>query len=162
LGFPNWSDLLGRIAKHPEINAANLTKEKESTTYRSQILFQHYRARRFAKVPPKEHGSLSLEYEIEVGWKKIVHQCLYENVPDISNSDFYLQEFLPIVRKSPLTINYNFDDSVQRMLLLRRSQDEKKVSRGYITVWSASVQIEAKEGVIYHPNGFLPRKLSEQ
>jgi hypothetical protein len=156
--FPRWNELLDSIATHQEVAAEALTGRDEVATYRSQLLFQHFRAMHLRRATEARRGTLELEYEIEVQWKRIVHSVLYAKVDHerIERRDHYLGEFLPIIRDSPLTINYNFDDTIERMLLENRSPEERSQSRGYSTVWSADAQIKAHEAVIYHPNGFLP------
>lgn len=164
LGFPSWSELLDRIADHDSVRARKLTGPKEHATYRSQILFQHYRAQMMRAAPVDAQDSFALRCEIEVGWKKALHECLYREAKHtrIESADHYIAEFLPIIRRSPLTITYNFDDSLERMLLSKGSPDERKISRGYKTVWSPNPQIEGESAVVYHPNGFLPWQLTEQ
>jgi len=163
LGFPTWRELLDRIAAHPSVDGSHLTAKDEHATYRSQILFQHFRARRL-ETEPGSHASIAVTYDIEVEWKKIIHNCLYESVDTSKPIDnfHYLHKFLPLIQDSPLTVNYNFDDSVQRMLLKRAPKAATRSVRGYTTVWSANIQVEAEEGVIYHPNGFLPLRLADQ
>ncbi len=162
LGLPNWTQLLDRIANHPDVNAPDLTRKDESETYRSQMLYQHYRVKRTNEA--QNEGIALGPYDIEVAWKQLVHSCLYSGVDAeaVQKQAYYLHKFLPIVAKSPLTVNYNFDDSIQRMLLQQMPIDEARTSRGYSTIWSERVQIGPNRAVIYHPNGFLPYKLTEQ
>jgi len=68
----------------------------------------------------------------------------------------YLASFLKIISKSPLTVNYNFDDTLEKMLLDARSGDKKNSTRGYEVTDKPNVQFQKNTGVIYHPNGFLP------
>lgn len=164
LGFPNWPELLDRLAKHKEVAAPHITHADEDSTYRSQILFEHFKSKVLKGIPPQCHNIAATAYDIEVQWKRIVHECLYRDVRHdlIDDRDHYLATFLPIVRSSPLTITYNFDDSLERMLHSTRPDDEETTSRGYTTVWSPNPQFEAKSAVVYHPNGFMPWKLTEQ
>ncbi len=74
----------------------------------------------------------------------------------------YLKHFLNLIKESPLTINYNFDDSIERILDFTYHQEQERINeRVYETVWEASTQFRRSSGVIYHPNGFLPRSLVE-
>ena len=95
-----------------------------------------------------------------------MHSCLYSDVPEepkeLLKRDVYLSKFLPVIRQTRLTINYNFDDSVERMLAATRSPDERKRTRGYSTVWDPDIQMYPRDGVIYHPNGYLPYDLRER
>ncbi|HMG66164.1 MAG TPA: SIR2 family protein, partial [Chitinophagaceae bacterium] len=51
---------------------------------------------------------------------------------------------------------------LQILISESRTKDEKKETRGFRTVWNPDIQMYPENGVIYHPNGFLPRKLSEK
>jgi broad-specificity NMP kinase len=124
------------------------------------MLYQHYLKKR--TVEGAREGADA--YPPEVEWKRIMHSCLYLNVAFdlIREPKYYLHTFLPIVKRSPLTVNYNFDDTIQQMLLQQTSSDESRTSRGYSTLWSGRVQIGLSRAVLYHPNGFLPHSLTEQ
>jgi hypothetical protein len=162
LDFPDWKELVGRIAR--SLAAATLTHKDENALKRSQLLFQHFRRQRKSESEDSDR----------IEWKKLVHDCLYDpkgrfakghvkdskSIERIKARDKYLGQFLEVIRKCPLTINYNFDDSIQRLLLDRRDTDSP--SRGYSTIWASNVQLPACGGLIYHPNGFLPYELSEQ
>jgi len=164
LGFPGWPDLLDRIANHTHVAAVHLTKKGEHSTYRSQILFEHFKSRYLKDLREEDRHTMATTYDIEVMWKQVLHACLYRDARHdlIDSANHFLCNFLPIVRDSPLTITYNFDDSLERMLHSRRSAQEREGSRGYTTVWSASPQFEAKSAVVYHPNGYMPWRLTEQ
>jgi len=60
-----------------------------------------------------------------------------------------------------MIVNYNFDDTIQRMLASIRTSEEKETTRGYSTIWNADVYMYPKRSVIYHPNGFLPYNIHE-
>ena len=47
------------------------------------------------------------------------------------------------------------------ILSASRSDEEKETLRGYTTLWNANVCMYPKSSVIYHPNGFLPYRISE-
>ena len=48
VGFPAWSELVGRIAAHPDVGGQHLlaSTSKASDTAKTQMLFQHYRSKR--------------------------------------------------------------------------------------------------------------------
>lgn len=162
-GFPTWPTLLESIAKHPEVAGVDLQRAGDGATYKSQLLFQHFRSSRMAAEPARR-GTCELDYEIEVAWKRIVHQILYASIDEerIRNGDHYLRAFLPIVKSTPLTINYNFDDTIERLLLATRTPEEQRTSRGSLTVWAPTAQIRSTDSVIYHPNGYLPYRLTDE
>lgn len=162
LGFPNWQELLKRIARHHEIKGAAILKKWESSTALAQQLFQHYKSKRRSAEDPDTTRSM-LEMKVRAGWRSIVHECLYQDIPQtlakILKKDRYLEAFVPLIKASPLTVTYNFDDTLQRLLSKHSQLDEK----GSATYWSGNVQLNARQGsVIYHPNGFLPCKLAER
>jgi len=166
LGFPLWKDLINRIAEAPEVDGVDLLKNARDKTSKSQLLYQHYRQKMIKEAGADAHNFNKAEADIRAGWQTIVHRVLYQKVPKsvkkLLKRDLYVAEFLPIVKKTPLTINYNFDDSIQRMLMHLRTPDEKKEERGYSTVWNANIQMFPRKGVVYHPNGFLPFSLQER
>ncbi len=167
LGFPDWKTLLNRIARHPEVDGFGLLSSRtNSHTSSSQLLYQHYRAKHTATVGgTPDHTFNRSEATTRAGWQRIVRDALYADVPEdaaeLMNRDLYLKKFLEVVRNTPLTINYNFDDSLQRMLDATPAPDKEK-RRSHHTVWSANIQMFPRDGVIYHPNGYLPYRLGER
>jgi hypothetical protein len=165
LGFPQWGELIDRIAQHPRVGGHALGPVPGGHTSRSQLLYQHFRARLAAAKRPNSRFN-RFETEVNRAWREIVHECLYREVPEgvaeLEARDRYLWALLPVIRETRLTINYNFDDSVQRFILASRSDREKRKTRGYTTVSSPDLQMVPRSGVIYHPNGFLPRDLKER
>lgn len=162
LGFPSWNHLLERIAKHPEIKGRAILKRWASSTALAQQLFQHYKSKSIASQPADLPSSM-VEMKIRAGWRSIVHQCLYQGIPptisQLLKKDRYLESLVPLIKASPLTVTYNFDDTLQRLLEKHSKPDEK----GSATYWSGNVQLNARQGsVIYHPNGFLPYKVAER
>jgi hypothetical protein len=166
LGLPKWDELVDRIAKHPEVQGEALIKELHQHSSKSQVLFQSYRSRLYEAANSKDRGCNLLEMKIRAGWRTIVHECLYRNVDvepkTLFDKDQYLWAFLNVIKDSSLTVNYNFDDSLQRLLTYRTDEDEKLRRRAYATVWSADTQMFPRSGVIYHPNGYLPASLTER
>ena len=73
----------------------------------------------------------------------MLHEHLYADAPPkerrIKEVHPYLGDYLTILRNSKLTINYNFDDHVERMLLEERSEAEKSSTRGYQSVCSLTL-----------------------
>ena len=74
---------------------------------------------------------------------------------------------MPLIKKSAMTINYNFDDTVERTLYLHNQErNSGSDDKGFEVIWQPSSQFRRNNGVIYHPNGFLPLQtidgLSEQ
>jgi len=97
-------------------------------------------------------------------WIDLIQRCLYEGVPesasDLFERDTAYKHLLPVIRESPITINYNYDDTIQRLLLhTRKDVDE---GRGFETIINPTLQHSHSNAVLYHPNGFLPRNHLER
>lgn len=158
-GIPSWKGLIERIAEHSSIQGVELLKASESLTAQSQFLYQRY----LQSLPGADRDGeddVLRARRVGVGWLHIVHECLYRDAKT-SDQDLrhhpYLWDLVPLLKKSAMTINYNFDDTVERILYLHNKggvggTDDK----GFETVWQPSSQFRRNHGVIYHPNGFLP------
>lgn len=164
LGFPNWNELVDRISSSPEMSNA-IISDKKDPIKNAQKLFQYYKNNFMEKCSAEDMQYNRAEMKIRGNWQKIVHQALYENIPSeiekTVGEQHYLRSFLPIIREIPMTINYNFDDTIQRLLAQTRTESEKEKTRGYTTVWNSNVYMYPKNRVIYHPNGFLPYNIHE-
>ena len=163
LGFPKWKDLLERIANHSEVSGQYIFDGSGSETSKAQFLFQHYKNRCIENAAEDDKKRNMLEMKVRAGWRNIVRTCLYQNLPsdlnDLLKKDRYLESLVPLMKRSPLTVTYNFDDTLQKLLKKHSDEDE----RGSATYWSGNVQLLPRKGaVIYHPNGFLPSKASEK
>ena len=94
LGFPNWPDLIERIAKHPEISAENLLKNSSSHTSISQLLFQRYKVNLIKTIKAEDFAYNRIEMITGAGWQRIVRDALYKDVPedaqDLINRDKFL------------------------------------------------------------------------
>ncbi len=167
--FPSWPKLIRRIAQHSEIKGEGLLNVSESLTSQSQFLFHKYK-QNLADSDRMTGDEVVDNRQAAVGWLRIVHECLYRGAQvkaEQLRQHPYLWDLIPLIKQSTMTVNYNFDDSVERMLYsyyadaIRESDD-----RGFEVVWQPSTQFRRQEGVIYHPNGFLPYSttdgLSEQ
>lgn len=158
LGFPNWKDLLNNIASScTSLNSSNVPSQPSL----AQCLFQAFLNRYMDNKNIELHPTKEQNAEIKSRWTKLVIEKLYENVPEhidqLQKKSNYLIKFLPIIKNTTLTVNYNFDDSIQRLLNAYRTDDEKKRGSSYRTDWRADPQIYSQHAVIYHPNGYLPK-----
>jgi len=166
VGFPTWSELVTRIAKNPRVLGEHLLEgvgSSVSDTAKTQMLLQHYRTKRLDALG--ELSSARVLRKITGEWRRIVQEALYEGVPQsaqkLKDAHPYLRHFIPIVTKSPMTVTYNFDDMVERLIRLERPEREKAYGRSFETVWNSSLQPRPGSVVIYHPNGYLPQNLLE-
>lgn len=166
IGFPDWNELVKRISESPEMKCfhINLANGKDAIS-NAQLLFQLFKAKEFEGCCDTDLEYNRIEMKVRSNWQRIVHEALYrdisETVYEFIPTDHYLWNFIKIVKNIPMTINYNFDDSLQRMLLHIRTDEEKEYTRGYSTIWNTNVYMYPKNSVIYHPNGFLPRNINE-
>jgi hypothetical protein len=163
-GFPRWEDLLSRIAASPEVQGEETLRTEKNPTAQAQQLYQRFKLKVLTQRSEEKDCDLLVEMRLRARWREVVHRCLYEGVPEtmdeIISRDEYLISFLDVIRRSPLTVTYNFDDLLERLLARTRTDRD---TRGFTTIWSGNAQLTAKPGgVVYHPNGFLPLKLQEK
>lgn len=156
--IPSWKQLIERIAKEECVNGVELLQASESLTAQSQFLYQKY----LQSMPAagQDDDDVIQARRVQTGWLKLVHKCLYATAKT-SDEDLrlhpYLWDLVPLIKKSAMTINYNFDDTVERMLYLHNH--ERRVpadDKGFEVIWQPTAQFRRNHGVIYHPNGFLP------
>ncbi|MDQ0462510.1 hypothetical protein QO010_000258 [Caulobacter ginsengisoli] len=172
IGFPNWTELVDRLAAHPEVKGVEqlkryrlenspafvLTRSLASVT---QLLFGIYRLNKIETQKLSTPLTFFAEQTIKTDWLRLIHHELYsgltteERLKKIKNHP-YLSSFLEIIKRSPITVNYNFDDTLERMLLLARNDVERESTRGYEVADKPNSQFQKDNSVVYHPNGFLP------
>ncbi|ANB74919.1 hypothetical protein AYM40_20935 [Paraburkholderia phytofirmans OLGA172] len=164
-GFPLWGKLVEEIGAHPDVDGKHLTETSEGLAIQAQLLYQRFRENKVEAARAAGENIADAKRMAASQWLHIVHQCLYRKatVDDKGLKDHpYLWDLLPLVKKSAMTINYNFDDSVERLLYLFNAENNVGGDdRGFEVVWKPSVQFRRQKGVIYHPNGFLPHRLSD-
>lgn len=172
LGYPKWHDLVKSIAKRPDVGAARIWDrlEKQGTSGRpvtrslasvTQMLFSQFRSRRIRQQKLGPSLTFVQELAIRTDWLKVIHSELYSDMDRVTREQKlrkhpYLNAFLPMIKASQLTVTYNFDDSLELLLALSRTPDEKLRTRGFEVIDSPRLQFRHSTGVIYHPNGYLP------
>lgn len=165
VGFPMWPELVESIASHEKVQGSDLLTKAGVTTTKSQLLFQKFKESLKASQADKDHSWTEINAVILSGWREVLREVLYKKVPpdiaELKLKDKYLQDLLPIIKQTPVTITYNFDDTLERLLSDVRTENEKETSRGYKTIWGTDLQPFSTNGVIYHPNGYLPRLSGE-
>jgi hypothetical protein len=166
LGLPNWPELVEELAKDPEVHGENILQvvpPRAGSPYKTEMLFEHFTKKRYAAVPPAQHHTRAIDYRIAADWREIVRRHLYAGVTaDLSASLYghpYLEQYLPLIRQSHMTVTYNFDDFLEQALLLRRRGDEQ--SRGFESVTNPWTQFRRTTAIIYHPNGVVPQNVLE-
>lgn len=166
LGFPDWEDLIERIAAVSEIDGIGIVKspkKRDPQSSRTQMLYQRFKRRRYDGEDSTRHHTAELDLAIRREWREIVQRCLYQDIDTtskVSEKHPYLRDFVRVITHSALTVNYNFDDSIERLLDQEAAAaDDNK--RRYETIWDAGTQLSTDRTAIYHPNGFLPSNLLE-
>ncbi len=172
LGYPRWDGLVQNIATRPEVGAKGIwdrlvekgaggrpiTRSLASVT---QMLFSEFRKRRIAALGLGELLTFVEERSIKTDWLRLLHEELYQGLDAQTRKEKltkhpYLNAFTEIIRQSPLTVTYNFDDSIEQMLAMARSDDESETTRGYEMIDRPNSQFRRPDSVVYHPNGCLP------
>lgn len=165
LGFPTWETLVQRVAESPEVDGATLTKEvQKPLPIVAEVAYHAFRQRYIDAVRAVSSNANDVERLLTAKWIDLIHRCLYYGVPesasDLLARDTVYKHLLPVVRESPITVNYNYDDTLQRLLLDTRADIDK--GRGFETIVDPNLQHSHDNSVLYHPNGFLPRNHLER
>src|SRR5438874_2480171 len=82
-GIPNWAALVADLAKEPEIQGEEVLKMAPSRTglpYQTEMLFEHFRRRRYAVASSGQHHTRALDYRIGADWRELVRKHLYAKV----------------------------------------------------------------------------------
>lgn len=176
LGFPDWGELVSQIAKHIDVSASDLLKKfspqhanegdggkpiPKSLASITQMLFGRYRMQQMSKLGLVEPLNYLDEQKLKTRWLKIIHEELYKKIryderEGLLEKHPYLMSFLEIIRNSPMTVNYNFDDTLEQLLFRNRVGDEVTRTRGFEVTYRPNAQFQNDKGIIYHPNGYLP------
>lgn len=162
LGFPEWKALVGRVRDHPDIDGANLTGTgtKDPLPTAAQVLLERFDRRQRAKLRRQVGDHASLHELVEARWRRIVQECLYRDTPvddkRLAEKDRVYKHYLNVVKRAPVTINYNFDDSLERLLLHTRTDEERTQRRGFEVVVDPRLPFRLPVGNILHLNGYLP------
>ena len=132
--LPNWDELIQRIANSDEVcgvEILNFMKKKSPQASVTQMLFEHFKSQKLDEfdVNGKSESSKNIENQIYIEWRNIIHRELWKNF----SSEYlevgkhpYLDAYVDIIKKSSLTINYNFDDTLQTIINNRKSEEERR------------------------------------
>jgi len=166
-GIPTWSKLIDAIAKDSEVQGEGVLQivpPRVGLPYQTEMLFEHFKQRRYAKAPSEEHHTRPLDYRIGADWREIIRKHIYASVSgDLGKSldgHPYLKQYLPLIQKTYMTVTYNFDDFIEQSLL-RTRDGEQAISRGFESVTNPWTQFRRTEAIIYHPNGVIPQNALE-
>lgn len=156
---PTWKQLVEKIAKDPEIDGLVLLGghvEHKSLPYKIQMLFHRYRDK-YVKDPTI--SSLEQQNIINASFIALCARHIYADVdPNLEGAidkHPYFSSLIPLVQESHLTINFNFDDFLERILALKK-RDKDSSNRGFEIVTDPWPQFRRSDSVIYHPHGVVP------
>jgi hypothetical protein len=162
-GIPKWDELLERISRDRKVNGDSLLARNKDRSHgpKTQILFHRFASRLQAKNEQLSYA------EIKNRWRQIIRKRLYEegkkNIEDLVASHPYIAPFVKLVQESPMTVNYNFDDYIEKILHNAGfGGTAPEHARSFETVWDPQLQTKLDKSVIYHPNGFLPESKIER
>jgi len=166
-GAPPWRKLINDIAADPEVDAKAVAEGKAfqemSSPYQTEILYQKFRAAFVKKVahlsPIEQQNTATAE------WLTICQKYLYKTPPiDVAMElpkHPYMEALIPLVQNSALTVNFNFDDYLERALALKKRAVDKG-NRGFEVVTDPWPQFRRQDCVIYHLHGYVPEGLMEK
>jgi hypothetical protein len=127
------------------------------------MLLQHYRTKRLDQLG--EPATARTYRKINGEWRRIVQSALYQNIPAdvdaLAETHPYLLSLIPVIARSPMTVTYNFDDMVERLLQRNQGSRTGEYGRSFETIWDTALQSRRDVSVIYHPNGYLPSNILE-
>lgn len=155
---PSWPDLVARLEEALKFDAEIPAYRKLSLTQRVDVLFREYLR---AKNVDPTNGNAVLR--VKGQWRDLIRDHLYDAAPvaaDLLSRHPYLQPLLELVRKSPLTVTYNFDSYLEESLSEYCKGDRRDTSnqgRPYETVLDATLPQRQQQSVLFHINGYLPR-----
>lgn len=190
VGIPGWNELNDMIALDPDVDGEKLLgrptqkrvdhfldNESRETivklltgvgpeeTITTQRLFEYFKKKKYEQEDLNDFHTPKLDSGIYRDWRQIIRNNLYLEKravsPDkILENHKYIKEFLPILKNTPVTITYNFDDVIEAALYYDpHKQDD---DRGYEAVTDLRTLPRRKSAVIYHPNGYIPRNPMEE
>lgn len=166
-GAPNWTKLINDIAADPQVDAKDVAAGDAfngmAAPYQTEILYQKFRATFFSKTI--DLSPAELENTAAAEWLTICQKYLYETPPIKIAAALpthpYMEELIPLVQRSSLTVNFNFDDYLERALA-ERKREKDKGNRGFEVVTDPWPQFRRQDCVIYHLHGYVPAGLMEK
>ncbi len=166
-GIPTWEELVDNLAKDKEVKGEgvlHIVPPHAALPYKTEMLFEHFKQRRYSSAPPHKQHTRPLDYRIGADWREIVRKHLYAKVDKdlkpLLVSHPYLKQYLPLIRQSHMTVTYNFDDFIEQSLLITRVGDQVN-TLGFESVTNPWTQFRRTSAIIYHPNGVIPQNSLE-
>ncbi|HCL4401170.1 TPA: SIR2 family protein, partial [Pseudomonas aeruginosa] len=166
-GAPQWDKLINDIASDPAVDAKDIVEGRAfkgmAAPYQTEILYQKFRGKFYENStdlsPAEQLNSATAE------WLTICQKYLYKTPPIDLATELpkhpYMEELIPLVQNSALTVNFNFDDYLERALA-ERKRNKDKSNRGFEVVTDPWPQFRRQDCVIYHIHGYVPEGLMEK
>ena len=163
--IPDWEGLVSGIASHASVRAKELyDKEKgqQSLAALADLLRRSFEERRITELGRGDVPDRRVRNQLKGEWLNVIREVLYEKCPnqdELERVHPYLGEFLELIIKCRITVNYNFDSCLEMMIDHRRQGSGQ---RGYNVVHDIPTFSGADSAILYHPNGFIPRNPLDQ
>ncbi|WP_375431008.1 SIR2 family protein [uncultured Friedmanniella sp.] len=165
--FPDWSKLVERVAMDPEVNAGSDYADSAflPLPILTEVLYQRFRELNYEQCRIVSSSIGDVERLLLAKWRRVLHRALYAGTPtndeELLKVDSAYKHFLGSIRQSSLTVTYNFDDVLERLLLQSRTSDQKRTSQTFQTIVDPRPPFRRGLAIILHPNGYLPYNLME-
>ena len=163
---PMWETLVTDIASSPSVDGEKLIEgesAKNSLPYKTEMLFQRFQEKHSATNAGL--SSLAEKNTVMAAWHRLCQEYIYRKPAPNLNSALrthpYFESLILLVQDSYLTINFNFDDFLERSLALRK-QAKDVGTRGFEVVTDPWPQFRRTDSVIYHPHGYVPSGIMEK
>lgn len=163
LGLPKWKDLVKDLQDYiAEQYPGSLTQIHGSLPYQSQVLFQMFERALLCDNEIRSLNEQERNIEVRVRWRRLIHSMLYKKLPNDESfqenlaAHPYLRTLTYVAKRSPLTVTYNFDDAIERILDEIREPEEREKTLPHQSIWSPRHKFRPDGQVIFHVNGFLP------
>lgn len=160
--IPSWKKLVEALAQDPEVNGEKVLRvvpPRAGLPYQTEMLFEHFKYQRYCETDSEQHNTRALDYRIGADWRELIRKHLYVNVDgnmdDYLDGHPYLKQYIPLIRRTHMTVTYNFDDFLEQSLH-REHGDGSAGSLGFESVTNPWMQFRRTNSVIYHPNGVVP------
>ncbi len=148
--LPDWPELIERIAHDRNVKGEALLADQTGKQASSitQTLFQHFVARTL-----KRTGSIS-QGTIRRAWMDVIRKQLYKKARKAVSRYYdehpYISQYVPLVKRIPMTVTYNFDDFLERFLVEEGKRNGGPDAQGkpYEVLWRPDVHPRRAHGVI--------------
>lgn len=167
-GIPTWEKLVKKLADDPDIQGESILETippHAGLPYKTEMLFQNFKKRSYAKVTADRHYTRLLDFAIAADWREIMRKHLYARIENEFGTSLeahpFLNQYIPLIEKTHMTVTYNFDDFIEQSLLQKHSPSEEFPSRGFETITDPWTQFRRPTANIYHPNGVVPQNALE-